>query len=525
MKALLYLNITKLKNSIKDLKHHPSRLILIIFFVAMIVLTIVGGNTGKVELTNTRDLKELFAICFGFFGMLFLTTIFQGFSSGASFFSMADVNVLFQTPISSIRILVYGLIKQMISSIWIGFFILFQYSWIHRTYGLSFVSLIYIFLGYCITFFCSTLTSMSIYSFTCNNEKRKKTLKAVIILCITAIVAFILKDSLGTDDILNSVTSSINSTWVNFVPIIGWIKAFTQGAITGNSVMILCGLGAVIAYIIAFVYAVSYMNTDYYEDVLQATEVSYSAINSAKEGKINDTPKNVKVGKTGLGKGFGASAFFYKHLKEDRRSGILFFDKNTFIFMITSIVFTFFFNTTDKSAGIIPGFAFATYMQLLSCSMGRWVRELTLPYVYLVPENAFKKLVNICKENMLKIIMEAVILMPIIGIISDAPLTDIIACILTRISLGVIFMAGNVLVERIFGQIVSKVLIIFIFFFTMIVIIAPGIVGGIFLAMKFAEEIRMLVAMVVIFAWNIGLSALIGFLCKDILNYAELNNN
>ena len=60
---------------------------------------------------------------------------------------------------------------------------------------------------------------------------------------------------------------------------------------------------------------------DYYEDVLQSTETAFLTQAAAKEGRVADTaPRNVSVGKTGLGGGRGASAFYYKHRVENRRS-------------------------------------------------------------------------------------------------------------------------------------------------------------------------------------------------------------
>ena len=52
---------------------------------------------------------------------------------------------------------------------------------------------------------------------------------------------------------------------------------------------------------------------DYYEDVLQSTETSFNAQVAAREGRVSENaPKNISLGRTGLGGGWGASAFYYK---------------------------------------------------------------------------------------------------------------------------------------------------------------------------------------------------------------------
>ena len=62
----------------------------------------------------------------------------------------------------------------------------------------------------------------------------------------------------------------------------------------------------------------------YYEDVMQTTEAAYTSVTAAKEGRVQEAaPKNIKKGKMGIGKGFGANTFYYKHLIENRRGKIL----------------------------------------------------------------------------------------------------------------------------------------------------------------------------------------------------------
>ncbi|QSX06605.1 putative ABC exporter domain-containing protein [Sedimentibacter sp. zth1] len=514
--------MTRIKNMIKDCKKHPSRLILLLFFIAMMVIVIIGAYSSPTEVNELRDINEIFAIVFAFYGFLFCTTIMIGFSSGASFFKMADINLLFQTPISTKRILIYGLFRQLGTSIWVGFFIFFQYSILHNTYGINFLGLLSIFIGYCLIFFCSQLTAMAIYSYTCNDDKKKKILKSVIIGVLSIILLYIFKDLFFTStNKLQAIVSSVNAKWLNFIPIIGWLKAFVVGIISGDIIYLIGGILATLAYVALFVYIVSTMNSDYYEDVLQATEVSYSAITAAKEGKIKETPHKVKTGKTGLKRGNGSNVFFYKHMLEDRRSGIFLLDRNSLIFIVVCIGFGFF---TKESGSILPAFAFATYMQLLTSSLGRWVRELIYPYIYLIPDNAFKKLICITKENMLKIVLEAILIFVPLGIILNASALDVLACILARIGFGMLFMAGNILIERLFGQIVNKTLIIFLYFIVMIVLMLPGVLAGVFLALRFSEELIPIIVMGCMFIWNVIVASVITYFCKDILNYAELNN-
>lgn len=528
MKALSYLFLTTIKNSIKELRKNPGKLIAIIFFIAMMGLVIFSRSLNSdFPSDNLRNMNELYAIVFALYSYLFIATSLKGLSSGASFYSMADVNLLFSTPISTKRILIYGLIKQMGTSLLVGIFLIYQYAWLNMTYGLSLGGLIAILIGYCIVVFCSQLTAMAIYSFSSDNENLQSKIKFTIIGLTALVILYIFyKTATNTDDIINSAVEATNSFWLNFLPVVGWMRMAVIGTFTVNYIYIISGVGLTLISIFIVVYAITKARSDFYEDVLLATEVSHSAITAKKEGYISDARKNVKVGKTGINRGIGANVFFYKHLIENRRSGIFLIDRTTMIFLIISIVYAFFTsNVINKgSENILPIFIFVTYMQIFSTATGRWIRELKMPFVYMIPVSPFSKLIRISEENILKISVEAVILFIAIGIVLGINPIKIAVCIIARIGFGVLFMSGNILTERLLGSLISKVIIMFLYILIMIILALPGIIIAIFTASSFNALDTINVGLLITFIWNTLISALVIFLCRDILNYAELNN-
>lgn len=530
MKALSYLLLTTMKNRIKQLKNNPAQLILAIFFVAMLGLVVFTSTLPTERVHAARPLSELGAIILALYTMIFLAISVKGLSSGASFYSMADVNLLFATPIKKQRILFYGLVRQLGTSLLLGFFILFQYGWLNEQYNVSIFGLFVICIGYCLTVFCAQLTAMVIYSLTSGNEARQKAIKFILyalgIAAVLAIALPVLKawnssdwpmKEFYSDARFGAAVSAADSPVLALFPVAGWLKAAVIGCIGGQVASIFAGLAGIAAYVIILVTVIIKMRSDFYEDVLKATEISFTAVTASKQGKMREaTPAKVKVGKTGIGGGSGPGVFFYKHMLENRRSGLFLLDSTTMLFAVISIIFAFFM----KGDGIIPIFVFATYMQLFSTSTGRWLRELILPYIYLIPADPFKKLIGVCRENIFKSAIESVVVMVPVGLIVSASPLDILVCVLARFSFSLLFMAGNIVVERLFGEIVSKVLILGVFIIAMAILALPGVIVGILLGTAFGAA----AAMPVIAAWNVGISALIIFLCRDILNYAELNN-
>ncbi len=529
MKGIKYLFFTTLKNNIKELFKNPAKLVsalLMIFAFAVVILSSVFSRAveGAIEF---RNISELTALIFVLYFGVFLYTSSRGFTTGATFFSMADVNILFNTPVSSKKILIYGLIKQMGMTLMIGLVIFFQYGWISTIYNIDFLQMIFIMLGYCIVFFMGQLVSMAIYS--CGSDKLKSGIKyafygVTALLFVYAAINVVTRDYSNIENIIKTLTETGNSVLFRIVPVGGWCSAFVSGIITGNITLILLGIGAVVISIAGLLFYMMKSKGDYYEDVIKATEISQNAITMKKEGKVGEViPKNIRVGKTGLDKGKGASAFFYKHLLENRRSKIFIFDGMTLVFMAIIIVFSVIMSHEEGNGAFVGIYVFSVYMQFFNVCLGRWAKELVKPYVYMVPQSAFKKLIMISLENVIKIVYESLVLFIILGfILKLSPLTFICA-VVSRISFGLIFMAGNFVTERIMGSVSSKMLVILVYGVVIFTIIAPGAVIGILLGLSNPgfTTVTVLLTMAV---WNTAASAVTAFLCRNILNYAELNN-
>lgn len=517
MRALRYLVLTRMKNSLKNLVRHPSRLIFALFMLAILILSIIGSNTGEGALEELRSRDELFAIIFGFYFMMMIISANTGLKNGASFYSMADVNMLFAGPFPTRRILIYGLIRQLGMNVLVAFFLLFQYSWLHNLYGIRPVDLGAIILGYILVIFCSQLLAMGIYSYSSSSPKRQKGIRTIIYAFTMLVVVPGLLPALQVPNKLDMVVNMFSANAYDYIPIAGWLRAFCRGMINGEMLSLLAGLFAVFAFVALFIAVILRMNADFYEDVLAATEVSYSAITAQKEGKIAEAaPQNVKVGKIGIGKGWGASAFYYKHLVENRRSSILLFDLNTMIYSLVSIVFAFFM----RENGILPGFLFSCYMTLFSSFTGRWARELLLPYIYMVPQKPFKKLIAACGEHIQKSILEGIFTMVLIGLVVSATIPEILAAIVAKICLSLLFIAATILAERLFGSLMSKTIQLLFYFLTVIILIAPGVVLAILLTAWLGSFVGIVLF---IAAWLLLISALVLYLCRNILTYAELN--
>ena len=330
---LVYLTVTKLKNQLLAVVKSPAKLAYAILLVALFAFTAFSGSAYDVE--EMRNPQELVAIMTLFYTMMFLMVFASGSSSSNSpMFTLSDVTLLFPAPLSSNKILVYGLVRQLGLSLVLGFFILFQYSWMHGVYGVEPVHLALIIVGYGLTLFFAQLASMASYVRTSGMERAGKTVRycvfgAAALYGVWAVLScreelLALAGDGSYQPLLEKGAAFFATLPGLLFPVSGWAAGLIGGIFAFDWLQAaLCGglLAALFAVLLGLILT---CKNNYYEDVLSTAETAQSAVTAQKEGQLNEVvPKNVKVGKTGLGKGWGASAIYHKHRVENRRSGVL----------------------------------------------------------------------------------------------------------------------------------------------------------------------------------------------------------
>lgn len=522
MSSIFYLWKTTFKNRLLDLKNHPSHLvvtILVVLFFGFALVSTVFTPGEDIPLAQNQNLPLLGAILIGLFLFLLVTQIQKGLSSGGSFFSMADVNLLFLAPVSPRKILAYGLAKQVGMSLLLGFFILFQGATLRTIFGVGTSGLIALFVGYCLFLVVGEILALAIYSYTRGDDNRRRVVRAVLYCFGFLMAALFLTTLFKTQNFYEALLSAADSSLMEYIPVLGWTKAFTMGLIAGNflkALVFLVLLIALIGLIILYIYR---SESDYYEDVLQSAEKNYTTKTAAKDGRISDTKDASKISrkKTGIGRGKGASVFFFKHLLENRRSGYLFLNQFTLICTVVAILASL---LAKEHVSLMLIFGMLCYLQVLTGAMGRWVKELTLPYIYMIPQNPFKKLVFASLESVVDSFVSGLIIFIPCGLILGAPADEIIAVIAARVGLAALLSAGNILIERILGNMQSKVLVVMLYYLILVVLLIPGAIAGVAVGLVAGNLAAGLFADCAV---NVVIALIILALCRNLLHTMEMN--
>lgn len=518
MSALLYLISHKLKNRVKEIFHRPSELVLLLVGIALVVFVVFTGNMD-VNAGAVRPREELSAIIFALYALVFVLTAKNGFVNGASMFSMADVNLLFPGPNKEKTLLSYGLFSQMGRSLMLGLFILYQYSWVHRSYGVTLGDLVIILVGYGMTAFLGQMVAMLLYSFTSGSDPKVRLAKGIfygVVGAFAAYFAFLVARASG-DNVLLRVLAAAASPVLHFFPVAGFVRLGVVGALDLNVPHIAIGLGCFAGCLLLYYILISVLDMDFYEDVLKATEVSFSAITARKEGKAQElAPRNVKVGKTGLGKGFGASVIAQKHKVENRRGKVLLLDLVSVIMALVTIAFAFF---TKEPVGAL---VMSIYLMIMTVGTGRWAKELILPYVYLIPEPPLKKLLYMLKEQLPALLVQSAVTFIPLYFLLHCDILTIAAFILARTAAGWLFIGVDLLLHRWFGAGSNKALLLMFYFLFCTLSCLPG--AALAIALFQVTFVPLSLCILAMTGFNLLLALLLLYLSRNVLSASESNN-
>jgi len=524
MKAIGYLLITTIKNRILNLRKKPAFLILYVIMALSIVVVLIANSKMKTEvkLDHTyADVRILYAIITGV-GLLFLYSfVSTGLSTGSTLFNMADVGLLFVAPISSRKILVYGLIKQMATTFLTAFFILYQVSTIRNTFGLDSSAILNIFLIYAIIIFFCQLLSIAVYIYSNGNSFRKKLVKGILYGVFVALAGVLyLQYAKNGGTILENVLNLMDFKPFHYLPVAGWAVMFISATIHGSYMFIIISLLLFLFSSIVIILLFTTGDADYYEDVLTSTEIYYTRLQDAKAGKRVSSLKKVKVkeAQTGLRGGKGYSTIFYKHLLEMKRtSRFLFIDTFTIIASIGAGIACKYINT-EYSVYIVLGVL--VYLQFFMTIFGRLSIELTKPYIYMIPEKSVKKVLAASMSTLLKPCLDAIIIFTVACIFSKtSPLLNLFLA-LAYASSGAIFISYTLLCQRILGGQPNKLISAIFGMALFMVVIAPGIGASIAAILILPKAFTFLGTLPFTFCC-IVITIFVFVVCGDLLDKAE----
>ena len=521
MRPLFYIFRKTIKNHIKQLKKKPGILILYMFIFIVLVLMIVVTIINP-QRSSARGSIELYgAIVTGIILGVVFFGVKNGIENGSSFFRLSDVNLVFTAPISPTRVLIYGFIKQLYTTLFLIFFLLFQIPNLSNLLPITGPGILIIFLTLFLLFLTMSILGILTYTIASKSNKSRSLAKRILNSLMAIFGLALLYNIFVYKDFMRAAIRLLNNKFFIYLPLIGWFKSILMAAVNGITYSFYINVLLCIAFIILMIYTLFKMNTDYYEDVLAATDRNEDLITMKKSGNGNINYGRKKFRKIKSGNiGSGASAIFYRHLLEYKKSGIPFVDKMTFIMLGIGV----------SSRYIMPGNSmntilyFSIYVLFFFTIQGKWGQELSKPFIYLIPYSSISKLFYATLADLIKYTIDGLVLFISCGIIFKSSAMSAILCAIAYASFGAIYTYGDVLSRRALGKAHSKNLRVFIKMGITFLVVLPGIIASIIVLVVYNENPSMqYLSYIILICYNILASFLIILLSRGIFESLEMS--
>ncbi|MDL2219815.1 putative ABC exporter domain-containing protein [Ruminococcaceae bacterium OttesenSCG-928-O06] len=524
MNSLVFKLRKTLKNRLLQLRRKPGLLVLYLLFAGLITMSFIGASSGHMALGGNTDIGWLKLAFLAYLLLFAFTSVTAGLSTGASVFAMADVNFLFTAPVSPKLVLVDGLLQQAGKSIFASVFILMMGSTLRSVWGVGPTWLLALFVGYVFSLVVFQLVSVVIYMYANGRPGAKRVVAVVAAALLLPTVLAILVPYLGGVPIADALLAALHGNILYTLPVAGWVTQGVFGLLSGNFVAAGLGLGlSMLGVALCFVLLLA-GKSDYYEDVLVATETTFQRQRAAAEGNLQaaETRRKVKLGKNESGKiwGWGASAFLGKHMLEDfRRNRLKLLDASSFSFILTAAAMAFFLR---QEGGLITILITTMMMRMFLVGTGLGLKELYTHYIFMVPASSFAKIVWSNLELCIKSLAESVIAFVAAGLIMGASAVEILLCVVVTAVFTVLLVSVNLLSMRMFASVLSQGLLLTFYMLFVLLVMAPGIVGAVLLGMVVGGLGGLAAGLGVLTLWQLLLSALFFFLARGVLHNCDM---
>ncbi|QUI21553.1 hypothetical protein HZI73_04255 [Vallitalea pronyensis] len=472
MRPLFYIMRRTFINRLKAIVKKPGTLILYLFIAIFFLGFIVISFTMPNENLSTTPMIPFDVISLLFVLILTFIQLQQGVEKGSSFFRQADVNFAFAAPISPKRVLIYGFIKQMMMSFWLMFVLFFQIPNLKNHYPITTTGILIFVFGVFTLYFTLSLLSLIIYSITSRKQSHRTLASRIIYSVYGGIAIWFLIILSRVGNIVEAVTEISSHKAFGMVPIIGWFNKVFGYVVHPINQQFIFNAVVIVLTIVLLIALLYYVNTDYYEDVLSATERRETQLAAKKAGRaVRDiNVDKVKKVKQNFGSG-GAKAIFYKHLIEYRKNGFFFVGKETIGVVFVGILAKFI--TNDASMRTV--LYFSVYMLLFISMQGKWMEEIRVHYIYLIPADSIEKVFYGTLANHIKNLVDGLILFSVAGLLVKADPIDIVLSAITYMTFGALYIYLNLLGRRLLGAYNKTIKTILRLLLTVLLIL-PGIV-------------------------------------------------
>lgn len=516
MQAIMYLikrtYINKVKRAFKSV---PSAILTVLGVVGFLFVFISSFQIKKAPFQNVSSETIIAAIVL-FLGVLLYNSFL---SRDTGILTMADANFLFTGPFEKRQVLMYLLISVAPASLMIGFFMCF---YLPLLMGPALGILEYIITLVVVSLFLGVIFLSYYYIYIVDSEEtgfKKKSKK--LFWAFIGILAVIFAVVLFNNDFELKITVQkyFGSSWYNWVPLFGWTKWAVSSLMAGNILSgFLPSVGLLLATNALLCIALYNIKVDFYEKTLQDSVSLQKIMDDIKTSGKADSHAFTKLKNKAVSVKFktGATAIYSKQMLESRKLGVLANYREILMqlfYVGFGLIFGFDFNF------VITMVSFGALSMSLNDS---WHRDFKRPYVFLIPESSFKKVVYSVLPGLFKTMISGSIAITVGAVAYKLAPSAWSSYILIFLSFAVLFVFAEVFTYRIIGSSSNAVVVTMLRMIFVIVACVPSIILLIVIAVLSNGTPNVTLATLCMLTVNVVFSVLLAFFSKRIFEQSEL---
>ena len=421
MNACMYLIFKQWRNTLREKIKHPQFWIGVLVVVAYFALYIYQeinhiGESGVLD-NAAETYKGCAAVVFIVLSFIGLGI---GLNHGHSFFTPADIDHLFVSPVRAERVMFYGLFKRCLTSVLATLILLMQLTNLRFYFGLGAKDLLILMGAWIMFSICLSVTAMAVYSAASASAGLRHVIRISLYLFSVTIILGLVFALWKSGAPFKDTISYFNEPHLHLLPVGGWTCGFLVAAMEGEIYLAVTYAGLMALLFLVCMLLIVNNRSAYYESVLTTIGRGFGKMNRADVPADSNLTRRIKKSRL-LGSRRGEVVLLQRQMTEQKRSLTVLFDRNSLGMIAIAVVLGSVMQSLMRK-GMYPfimqiiTMAVLCYAMIFTIPMGKFVEELEKPFIYLIPGKSFKKLFYASTAPVVKAFVEGLICLTIVSL-------------------------------------------------------------------------------------------------------------
>ncbi|MBQ3256575.1 MAG: CPBP family intramembrane metalloprotease [Oscillospiraceae bacterium] len=344
--------------------------------------------------------EEILELALG--GAILAFFLFEAISAdknGSRIFLPADVNLLFASPMQPQSVLLFRLMTQLGTAVFLTVYLLIQVPNLVVNMGMSLWTALALILTWGLTFAVGKLLQILLYTLCSTHAALKPYLRRGVYALLAVLAGvYILYWQHSDSHWLIALLAFFNAPASRYIPLWGWLKGLCLFAAESSMTGFLLCVTAILAGLLILVYIIWHLKADFYEDAMAKSEETAELMARAQAEKSTTVVKRKKdrsdkLRRDGMRHGRGANVFFFKAMYNRFRFAHLgIFTKTSETYLAAAVFVSLLCRFVIETDGLIPLMMTLSVFTFFRAMGNPLEQDTQMDFFLLIPESTWAKL-------------------------------------------------------------------------------------------------------------------------------------